>query len=395
MRSRRGGYTMNNLGTLYRFEMRKILRRRITVVVLAVVTLSMIAMNIGEYIAGGRAANTEEKALVGRTVDETLLSEMREAIEPKRATMEDGETVSIGISVKDKTYAPLMDYLFMLGGNYDKAYNMTEEKLYSTFDGVIDTALEEQHLHERELQYWAAKRAERPEKLTYDEIQNGWGDSVTIIYVVSLLTLIAVAATLSGVFSEESSLKTDALIFSSRNGRKRLMAVKFLAGITVGLLETAVLLITCIGTEFAISGFGGRHGSVQFFVGPTAMDMEIGKAFLWYVGIMLVIGLLFSVMAMFLSELFHNSIAVVAIMMFLWLLSMLNIPYSMSFLSRIWSYFPVTFLGSWTFTDYRLVYLFGKPLTIIEAAPIIYVSLAAIMVAVTKWSYDRYQVQGR
>ena len=386
---------MHDLGTLYCFEMRKILRRRITAVVLAVVTLIMIAMNIGEYIAGGRMVNREEQALVGRTVDETLLSEMREAIEPKRATMEDGETVSIGISVKDKTYESLMDYLFMLGGNYDKAYNMTEEKLYSTFDGVIDTALNEQHLHERELQYWAAKRAERPEKLTYDEIQNGWGDSVTIIYVVSLLTLIAVAATLSGVFSEESSLKTDALIFSSRNGKKRLITAKFLAGITVGLLETAVLLAACIGTEFAISGFGGRHGSVQFFVGPTAMDMEIGKAFLWYVGIMLVIGLLFSVMAMFLSELCHNSIAVVAIMMFLWLLSMLNIPYSMSFLSRIWSYFPVTFLGSWTFTDYRLVYLFGKPLTIIEAAPIIYVFLAVIMAAVTKWSYDRYQVQGR
>ena len=228
MRSRRGGYTMNNLGTLYRFEMRKILRRRITVVVLAVVTLIMIAMNIGEYIAGGRAANTEEKALVGRTVDETLLSEMREAIEPKRATMEDGETVSIGISVKNKTYAPLMDYLFMLGGNYDKAYNMTEEKLYSTFDGVIDTALEEQHLRDKELEYWEDRRAEQPEKLRYDEIQNGWGDSVTIIYVVSLLTLIAVAATLSGVFSEESSLKTDALIFSSRNGKKRLMTVKFL-----------------------------------------------------------------------------------------------------------------------------------------------------------------------
>lgn len=386
---------MSNLGTLYRYELRKILCRRITAVTLCIVTLIMVAMNIGEYLAGTQTVNTAEKALVGRTVDDTLLAEMREAITPKTVTTEDGSTISIGLFVHDEAYEPLMNYLYRISGNYDRAYNLTEEKLHSTFEGVIDTAMREQYLTDRELAYWAEQRAQQPDTLIYDEIQNSWGDSVVVIYVVTLLALIAVAATLSGVFSEEISLKTDALIFSSVNGKKRLMPAKFLAGITVGLMETAILLAACVGTEFAISGFGGRHGSVQFFVGPSAMDMEIGTALCWYAGITLVIGLLYSVMAMCLSQVCKSSIATIAVMMFLWLLSMLNMPDSLGLLARIWSFLPVTFLGSWTLTDYHLVWLAGKPLTVIQVAPLVYLVLSLVMAAITGWSYDRYQVQGR
>ncbi len=386
---------LNNFGAMYRFEIHKILCRRITIIVLTVVTLIMIAMNIGEYLAGGKLINKEEYALSGRTVDETLLSEMRDAIEPKRATMDDGEVVSIGISVKDRTYEPLMNYLYMIGGNYEKAYTMSEDKLYKTFDGIIDDALTEQYLSERELTYWKERREQNPDRLTYGKIQNGWGDSVTIMYVVSLLSLIAVAATVSGCFSEETSLKTDALIFSTVNGKQRLSYAKLLAGITVGFVETLILIVACVGTEFAISGFGGGDTSIQFFVGPTLMDMNVKSALIWYIAIMLVIGVLFAVMAMCLSQVCHNSVAVIAIMMFMWLLSMLNMPNSLGVLARIWSYFPITFLGSWTFTDYRLVQLCGKALTILEAAPIIYTAIIVIMIVITIISYKKYQVKGR
>lgn len=386
---------MSNFGTMYLYELRKIFGRKLTIIVLSLVTLIMIAMNIGEYVAGEKLINTKENDLSGREVNETLLNEMRLAVDPKIATMEDGETVSIGISVKDETYEPLMDYLYTLGGNFDKAYNMTEEKLYSTFDGVINTDIAESYLTENEKAYWAERRAENPDRLVYGKLRNGWGDSVTIMYVVSLLTLISVAATLSGVFSEETSLKTDALVFSSVNGRKKLVYAKILAGVSAGLAETLILLVACAGTEFAVSGFGGAETSVQFFVGPTAMDMKIGTAFMWYAFIMLIIGILLSVMAMCLSQVFRNSIAVVAVMMFMWLLSMFNIPERLGLLARIWNFFPVTFLGSWTFTDYHLVPFFGARLTIIEAAPIVYLCLSVVFIVIAKISYDKYQVKGR
>lgn len=100
-------------------------------------------------------------------------------------------------------------------------------------------------------------------------------------------------------------------------------------------------------------------------------------------------------MAMCLSQVFRNSIAVVAVMMFMWLLSMFNIPERLGLLARIWNFFPVTFLGSWTFTDYHLAPFFGARLTIIEAAPIVYLCLSVVFIVIAKISYDKYQVKGR
>ena len=383
---------MNNLGAMYRFEVRKILCRKITAIAMIALILLMVAMNIGEYAAGTKIVNKEEDILVGRAVDDKMLDEMRTAVEPKTITMDDGTQITVGIGVNDPAYQPLMDYLTTIGGNIDKAYNMTEADLDKRFGSVIDEIIRDQHLTASELDYWQSKRAQSPMPLTYGKIQNGWGDSVCIMYVVAILSMISIAATLSGVFSDEAQLHTDALIFSSRNGKKRLVTAKLLAGITVGMLETLLILLACVGTDFAISGFGGGETSVQFFVGPTDMDMKISTAFWIYTGIMLVIGLLMSVFAMFLSQVFRNSVAVIASMMVLWLISMLNPPYSWRLISQACSYLPVTFLGGWTFSDYRMVHLFGRLFTILETAPVVYLVFTAILGGLTQISYERYQV---
>ena len=383
---------MNNMGTLVRFEIRKILRRKITLIAMAAVTLLMIAMNIGEYVAGSKIVNKEEAALTGRPLDDVMLEEMRAAIEPKTATLADGTEMSIGIGVNDMAYQPLMEYLRTITGNIDKAYAATEDSLEQRFDGLIDEQLRQQRLTGREMDYWQARREGSPRLPVYGKIQNGWGDSLTIIYVATILVTIAIAATLSGVFSDETQLRTDALIFSSRNGKRRLVTAKLLAGTAVGMLETLVVLLVCVGTEFAISGFAGGDTSVQFFVGPTAMDMKVSTALFACCGILLAIGLLLSTFAMFLSQVCRNSVAVIAIMMLLWLMSMLTPPYSWRLLSQIAGYMPVTFLGSWTFTDYRMVNLFGYLLTILEAAPLLYLLLSVILNRLTQASYGRYQV---
>lgn len=383
---------MNNLGIMYRFEVQKILRRKITVIAMIAVSLLMVAINIGEYVAGSKIVNKEEQILVGRAVDDIMLNEMRTAVEPKTVTMDDGTQLAIGMGFNDIAYQPLMEYLRTIGGNIDKAYYMTEADLEKRFSGVIDEIIRDQHLTASEVDYWQSKRAQSPMPLTYGKIQNGWGDSVCILYVVSILSMIAIAATLSGVFSDEAQLHTDALIFSSRNGKERLMTAKLLAGITVGMLETLVILLVSVGTEFAISGFDGGEASVQFFVGPTAMDMKISTAFWTCSGIMLVIGLLMSVFAMCLSQMFNNSVAVIASMTVLWLISMLSPPYSWRVISQACSYLPVTFIGSWVFSDYRMVNLFGHPFTILETAPVVYLIISVILSLLTKINYGRYQV---
>ncbi len=383
---------MNNFGPLYRFELRKILHRRLTVISMIVVILIMIAMNIGEYVAGSKIVNKEETILAGRPVDDRMLGEMRTAVVPKIITLEDGTQMAIGVGIEDPAYQPLMDYLTTIGGNIDKGYSMTEADLEKRFSGIIDEALRNQHLTDAESEYWKKRQAESPMPITYGKLQNGWGDSVCILYVVSILSMIAIAATLSGIFSDELQLRTDALIFSSRNGKTTLVWAKILAGITAGLLETIIILLACAGTEFALSGFSGGETSVQFFFGPTAMDMPIRTVFRTYCAIMLIIGLLMSVFAMCLSQVCRNSIAVISIMMAFWLLSMVTPPYSWRLISQCCSYMPVTFLGSWTFSDYRMVNIGGHLLTILEFAPILYLLATACLSGITRISYGKYQV---
>ena len=245
---------MNNLGSMYRFEVRKIVCRKITAIAMIAVVLLMVAMSIGEHVSGAKIVNKEELVLVGRAIDDKMLDEMRAAVEPKTITMDDGTQIAVGIGVNDPAYQPLMDYLITIGGNIDKAYNMTEADLEKRFSGVIDEIIQDQHLTASEVDYWQSKRAQSQMPLLYGKIQNGWGDSVCIMYFVAILSMISIATTLSGVFSDEAQLHTDALIFSSRNGKKRLAAAKLLAGITVGIFETLVVLLACVGTEFVISG---------------------------------------------------------------------------------------------------------------------------------------------
>ena len=88
---------MNNLGAMYRFEVRKILCRKITAIAMIALILLMVAMNIGEYAAGTKIVNKEEDILVGRAVDDKMLDEMRTAVEPKTITMDDGTQITVGI----------------------------------------------------------------------------------------------------------------------------------------------------------------------------------------------------------------------------------------------------------------------------------------------------------
>ncbi len=125
---------MNNIGTLYKFEVKKILCRRLTVVVLIIVSLLMIAMNIGEYAAGSKTVNKEERILSGRKVDDAMLEEMRQSMEPKTVLLEDGTQTIIGMGIKNRAYEPLVEYLRTIGGNFDKAYDMTETELEKQFE---------------------------------------------------------------------------------------------------------------------------------------------------------------------------------------------------------------------------------------------------------------------
>ena len=382
---------MNNFGTLYRFELKKILTARFTVLVLLGMLLLTLVLNAAEFIAGSKLVTDADSVLVGRELDDALLNEMRAAIDAELATGKNGETVVIDAAVWDETYAHLWDYLRLYISNCDRAYSMTRDDLEKIFRDVIESALTKQCLTDSERAYWDARWAQQTIPPVYGR-EGGWGNSLVNLYMENFLIVITVGATLSGVFASEYTLRTDALLFSSRNGKRRLSLAKLLAGITVGLAEAVFLIGEGTLVQFLIYGSADADTSIQFCYGPLLMDMPAKMALLLCIGILLLISVFYSVFVMCLSQLFRNPTIPMAAMALLMLLSMLNPPDRFRVLAQLASYMPATFPGSWTFTDYRLLTLFGAPLNLLQLLPLIYAVLTVLLIALTRSSYRRYQV---
>ena len=385
---------MRNFGTLYGYELRKILCRKLTVIVLAAMFLLNLGLNAAEFVASSKLVSDADSGLVGRELDDTLLEEMRQGMEVQTATGENGEIIITSAKVIDPAYSHLWKYLKMIGGNDSKAYNMTAEKLTDIFDGVIRSAMDSQKLTDSERAYWDALRAEQPTLPQYGR-EGGWGNALVNLYMMNFLIVITIAATLSGIFSDEYTLRTDALVFSSNNGKKRLSRVKLLAGMTVGFLEAVFMIAESSAIQFIVYGGVDFKTSVQFYYGPSAMDLTAGQSLLICVGILLLMSLLYSALTMYLSQLVRNATIPMGAMALLLILSMLNPPERFRLLSQLSGYMPATFPGNWTFTDYRLVTLFGHPFTILQMMPILYVLLTALLAVALCRNYRRVQIGGR
>ena len=385
---------MNNFGTIYRYELKKILCRRLTVLALAVMFLLTLALNAAEYMVGRKLANDADSVLVGRVIDDALLDEMRAALSVTTATGENGETVIISAELTDYTYNHLWSYLKQIGGNETKAYNMTEEKLTKTFRGVIDEAFKNERLTENEIAYWNAHCEQAAIPPRYGR-EGGWGNSLINLYMENLLIVITIGTTLSGVFAGEYAQRTDALVFSSRGGKRRLAAVKLLAGITVGFAEAVFLIAEGTLIQFLIYGSVDADTSVQFYYGPTVMDMSAKKALLICIALLLLFSIFYSALVMYVSQLFRNATVPMAVMALVLLLSMINPPDRFRVLAQIASYMPAAFPGSWTFTDYRLVTLLKHSFNILEVLPVLYTLLIAFLAIILYRSYCRTQIGGR
>lgn len=103
----------------------------------------------------------------------------------------------------------------------------------------------------------------------------------------------------------------------------------------------------------------------------------------------------YAALSAFLSQVLGNHSAATAIMVTVLFLSMLNIPEKIRLISQAWRYLPGAYIGSWTFTDYRLVKLFGHFFNNIQMASMLWVIVAAAVLFIAKQSYDRCQVCGR
>ena len=157
---------------------------------------------------------------------------------------------------------------------------------------------------------------------------------------------------------------------------------------------TALTWVLCL----CLYGSQGFDTAIQISFSHTnyADNITIGQACLIAYGCLLATAILISVFVMFLSELFHSSIAAISIPSAMLLAGMLVQPPSeYRILGQIWDYLPTCFLTMWNTFDLRLVSLFGTQFTSYQIVPLVYIGAAALLAWLGSRIYCRRQISER
>lgn len=402
---------MKNLQTLYQFELKKVLSRkivRITVIIMLIlIEFSLCIQLLGDYYIDGKRVDsnygifqkirTTQRALTGRHIDQQLLKETWDAF----------RKIPPVTDVHYTGTAEYWEYAFPYGAifqfataaaNMDEdamAWEVDEADLYSMWQDALENSWNSFYLTEGEKEYWRRLElsVEKPIEYAYKE---GWWTLLDGLYTIGLMAQLTIAVCLSNVFTVEQTRKTDQLILCSRYGKGTLYLAKIFAGISFSAGISLLYMIAAFVLTTVVYGSDGFSAAIQLIYTDYSAPLSVGEVVLIGYGLMLVASILTGVFTMVLSEILRNGIGTLAVIGGIIILSMfVLIPYQYRVLAQIWDYLPCTFISIWNILDCRLVPFFGTYLTNIQFVPVLYIVIAGILSVIGFKIYQKYQVGAR
>jgi hypothetical protein len=183
------------------------------------------------------------------------------------------------------------------------------------------------------------------------------------------------------------------LLLCSRYGKKELYLIKYAAGIT-WILTAAVLVILALLIPYSlIYGMEGTGEMLQLVKPLSMMPYSIGKMLGVSVVIFLLAAVLFASLTMLLSVITQNAIAVTCGLLGYLIIDLFAaVPDRLRLLQAIWSLRPNAILMNTGFVNYRLLHVAGRLFLNYQAAPVIYIIIAAAAMLIGRGVYSRLQV---
>ncbi len=368
---------MKNFGTLFKFELKKALRKKAFWIALLAMLAIVAANELTPLFLGNYPKDMQvERRVSGTTIDEDFL-----------------KTVAATDPNDYKKFGRIETFLKLTTYEIDFS-EVTEKGVYGSRTKINERMMDELHLSEGDRQYWRDSDAKNPTPYTY-YYSGMYQAFFEICGYMNFMILILCVVGMSGMFADEKSRGTDQIIFSTRLGKRQLFGAKLLVGTLIGVCATALLLLEELVLCIVLYGTDGAQTLIQLFIPPCLMHITMGQAVLVMALLMLGEGLLLSLLAMMLSVLTMNTASTMALMVLFMFASMFNLPEGLGILSKLWNLSPATCVGSWLFDEYRLFHLFGLRLTIIQTAPIVWAVLALALATMAAAAYRRYEVKAR
>lgn len=272
---------MKNIGTLYCFELRKILSRKLTWVFLAVIllfciisivtisnsntitleytdesgALATISFTNKEYFS--KIRETGQK-IAGQPMDDSFFAEMGQSVpEFDEIELADGEFYDSELAYflfQDATYYHVWN---IVDGSVENPWTISAEDYYSALEMVRERMWDREELTDSEKDYWREQASEIETPFIYNRPWVATPLLFDFLYNLLDILPLAVAVCLCTIFSEDRNMRVEVLVFSSKNSRRPLLAAKMLAGITSALLVAVLVIGTTLITHFVIYGAEG------------------------------------------------------------------------------------------------------------------------------------------
>ena len=409
-------------GTLYRYELKKILTRPYVLLLLVLMVGVTLFLNVKPLLAQEEVAYAEEDGtLVFVTVSryEAIQLERRFSQEDTGCLLDNEaalEMRELNRSYQESATVPtfiLLNRFLVQDGiaitYFNPLWDGTDQMADLTYKAIAYTQEEEyqnQRLTQEEINYWKEERAEidTPYTLGYAK---GYSGILRLAYWLNLMVLPFVFVCLCGSFSDDHVYKTWPILTSSKHGRKSLALARLAAGETLAGGAILMLFAVTAAIQFFVHGAQGAGVPIQLLkvenlrpgFGETRLCassrvMTAGQGVLVTVGVSLIILMFAGALAMLLSKLFRRAIPALALPLGLILLSIMFDP---SYYSRIqvqiWSYFPTRRISEEFLLDERLVSLGGIQLDCITVSFCLYGLLALLAMALCFWLYHIHTVE--
>lgn len=383
---------------LYRFELKKILAQKLLWILAAAMLLGLAVFGVatevrptnsglpmGEVIALQREGSQE---LAGQRVDQALLDHLL----PLFTDPEENTEAQL-------KYNDFFNWLtLILGTAHRQEILQTDEaRLYEALWHQLAPDPQAAGLTQEEIAHWTEQaQARLAQPLVYQGYHEGLQTAAHGIEVMVFLEILFLAVVLAPLFPQEHLRRTDQLILSCRFGRGKAYAAKLLAGVTVGVGFTALLLLAYLGMLGLVYGLEGANVPA-LFIHLFPADLTIGEM----VGILFLAALaaavLVSVVVMLLAELTRNAIAAMAVVLGILLLTAMiyAVPENLRGLATLWYGIPSNFLCLRGAFRYPLLTLGEASFPTWQVTPVVWLLLALVIALAGRWVYNRYQVGGR
>lgn len=383
---------------LYRFELKKIFAQKLLWILAAAMLLRLAVFGVatevrptnsglpmGEVIALQREGSQE---LAGQRVDQALLDHLL----PLFTDPEENTEAQL-------KYNDFFNWLtLILGTAHRQEILQTDEaRLYEALWHQLAPDPQAAGLTQEEIAHWTEQaQARLAQPLVYQGYHEGWQTAAHGIEVMVFLEILFLAVVLAPLFPQEHLRRTDQLILSCRFGRGKAYAAKLLAGVTVGVGFTALLLLAYLGMLGLVYGLEGANVPA-LFTHLFPADLTIGEM----VGILFLAALaaavLVSVAVMLLAELTRNAIAAMAVVLGILLLTTMiyAVPENLRGLATLWYLIPSNFLCLRGAFRYPLLTVGEAAFPTWQVTPVVWLLLALVIALAGRWVYNRYQVSGR